>query len=176
MEILFLGHSLVEYYDWQARFPRHAVHNLGVAGETAGGLLARLDTVAAAHPAADLILVMTGTNDVLMGDQSFPDVFRLLSKRIAETWPRTRTVIFGVLPAHPEWMDPATVRGINGELEKIAEEAGFGFCDLTGRFTDRAGGVRTELLLGDGVHLGEEGYRLWSGAVEELLEEAARQA
>lgn len=171
MKILFLGHSLVEYFGWQVRFPDHTVHNLGVAGETAGGLLARVEDVAAAHPAADLLLVMTGTNDVLMGDRSFPEVFRRLTDKLAKTWPQARRVIFSVLPAHPEWVELATVEKINRELAKVTGQAGMEFCDLTEAFTDEAGRVRTELLLEDGVHLSEAGYGVWSGAVEKLLAE-----
>ena len=170
MRVLFLGHSLVEYFDWRGRFPAHDVHNFGVAGETTGGLLARVDRVAAASPAADLVLVMTGTNDVLMGDRSFLDVYRLLGEKLKETWPRAKIVIFSVLPPHPQWIEPAAVAEINGELRTIAEGAGADFFDLTGRFLREDGGVRLELLLDDGVHLSAEGYRVWSEAVEQLLE------
>lgn len=173
MKVLFLGHSLVEYYDWRGRFPAHDVHNLGVAGETTGGLLARVETVAAIHPEADLILVMTGTNDVLMGDRSFLDVYRLLLQRLKETWGSAGIVVFSVLPAHPEWIEVAAVAGINEELGGIVGEAGAEFFDLTGRFLDEAGQVRLELLLEDGVHLGSEGYSVWSRAVKELLEGAS---
>jgi lysophospholipase L1-like esterase len=172
MKVLFLGHSLVEYYDWQGRFPGHRVHNLGVAGETAGGLLARVGTVSKDHPDADLLLVMTGTNDVLMGDSSFLDIFRRLAERLRATWPESRLVVFGILPAHPEWMELATVRRINRKLAKIAGQAEAEFRDLTDLFTDDEGEVRTELLLEDGVHLSGEGYRVWSEAMEDLLAES----
>ena len=31
MNILFVGDSLIEYLDWQERFPDHTVMNLGAA-------------------------------------------------------------------------------------------------------------------------------------------------
>ena len=175
MKVLFLGHSLVEYYDWRERFPVHDVHNLGVAGETTGGLLARVDAVAEAHPAADLVLVMTGTNDVLMGDRSFLAVYRLLAEKLKETWRPARIVVFSVLPAHPEWIEVAAVAGINEELSETVDKAGAEFFDLTDRFLDEAGRVRLELLLEDGVHLSGEGYGVWSKAVAELLDDAGFQ-
>ena len=176
MKVLFLGHSLVEYYDWRERFPVHEVHNYGIAGETVGGLLARVDGVAQAHPAADLVLVMTGTNDVLMGDRSYVAVYRLLMEKLKGRWPSARIVAFSVLPAHPEWIEVAAIAGINEELGGIVGEAGAEFSDLTRRFLDEAGHVRLELLLEDGVHLSGEGYRVWSKAVEELLEETGSPA
>ena len=171
MEILFLGHSLVEYFDWQRRFPGHRVRNFGVAGETTGGLLARVDGIAADCPGADAVLVMTGTNDVLMEDPSFTEVYLLLAEKLRESYPGVRIVLHAILPANPEWVRPAVIRGANREIEQIARVTGTEFFDLTGRFLDDRGGVRLELLLEDGVHLSDEGYRAWSDALEKLLDD-----
>ncbi|HDH01537.1 MAG TPA: GDSL family lipase, partial [Nitrospirae bacterium] len=51
-DILFLGHSLIEFFDWQTRFPDHRVASLGVAGETVEGLLSRLDGIIKEYPYA----------------------------------------------------------------------------------------------------------------------------
>jgi len=37
-----MGDSLIEFFNWQERFPDREVFNYGIAGETAEGLLARL--------------------------------------------------------------------------------------------------------------------------------------
>ncbi|MDF1614974.1 hypothetical protein [Desulfurivibrio dismutans] len=34
-ELVFAGDSLIEYYDWAARFPQHRVHNQGWSGAVA---------------------------------------------------------------------------------------------------------------------------------------------
>jgi lysophospholipase L1-like esterase len=71
MNILFLGHSLIEFFDWQKRFPAHTVRNLGVAGESVEGLLSRLDGIIKTYPEADLIFIMTGINNIAMEDFDF---------------------------------------------------------------------------------------------------------
>ena len=71
MRILFIGHSLIEFFDWQKRFPGHSAENLGVADETTEGLLARIDRIGGAHPSADLIFLMTGLNNISMDDFDF---------------------------------------------------------------------------------------------------------
>ncbi len=171
MEILFLGHSLVEYFDWQRRFPAHRVRNLGVAGETTGGLLARIDGIAVEFPEADVVLVMTGTNDVLMEDRSFLEVYRLVAHRLREHYPGVRIVLHAILPANPEWVRPEVIERANREIEGIARGTGAEFFDLAGRFMDGEGKVRLELLTEDGVHLSEEGYRVRSEALEEYLDD-----
>jgi lysophospholipase L1-like esterase len=169
MRILFLGHSLVEYFDWQGRFPDHEIYNLGIAGETTGELLERAEGVVRGHPAADAVLVMTGTNDILGGDRSFLEEYRKLAVKLKSLCPRSRIVLHGILPVHPEWVERSAIDELNVVVERVADEAGVEFFDLTGRFTGADGEARPELLLEDGVHLSPEGYRVWSHALEEFL-------
>ena len=169
MRILFLGHSLVEYFDWQGRFPDHEIFNLGVAGETTGELLERSDRVVRGHPGADALLVMTGTNDLLGGDRSFLEEYRRLAAKLKGLCPESRVVLHSILPEDPEWVAQSAIDELNVEVAKIADGAGAEFFDLTGPFTAANGEARRELLLEDGVHLSPEGYRVWSEALEELL-------
>ena len=169
MRILFLGHSLVEYFDWQRRFPSHEVFNLGVAGETTGELLERTDRVVHSHGDCDAVLVMTGTNDLLGGDRSFLDEYRSLAGKLRSLCPRSRIVLHSILPVDPEWVERAAIDELNIEVARVAEEAGAEFFDLTGPFTGTDGEARRELLLEDGVHLSPEGYRVWSEELEKVL-------
>ncbi len=169
MHILFLGHSLVEYFDWQGRFPEHEIFNLGIAGETTGELLERTDRVVRGHEDCDTVLVMTGTNDLLGGDRSFLAEYRRLAAKLRSLCPRSRIVIHSILPVDPEWVERSAIDELNVEVAKAAAEAGAEFFDLTGPFTGADGEARRELLLEDGVHLSPEGYRVWSDALAELL-------
>ena len=169
MRILFLGHSLVEYFDWQRRFSSHEVFNLGVAGETTGELLERTDRVLRDHGDCDAVLVMTGTNDLLGGDRSFLEGYQRLAVKLRSLCPKSRIVLHSILPVDPEWVEQSAIDELNVEVAKVADEAGAEFFDLTGPFTGADGEARRELLLEDGVHLSAEGYRVWSKALEDLL-------
>ena len=46
---LFIGDSLVEFFNWQERFPDKKVYNFGSAGETAEGLLAICENIRTCH-------------------------------------------------------------------------------------------------------------------------------
>jgi lysophospholipase L1-like esterase len=169
MKILFLGHSLVAYYDWQARFPEHVVENCGIAGETAAGLLGRLDTIAAGSADPDAILVMTGTNDLLPGAEDAVDAIREIAGKLRRSYPGALVVLQSVLPVHPRWASPEELARLNVRIAGVASEESVAYFDLTGHFTDEWGTLRPELLLDDGVHLTDDGYRVWSKALEEWL-------
>jgi lysophospholipase L1-like esterase len=169
MRILFLGHSLIEYGDWARLFPGHQVQNLGLAGETTAELHLRLDGVVAAHPRADVVAVMSGTNDILAGIDSFLVEYRLMARRLRRSYPDARIVLHGVPPVDPDWASPAALATANADIAQIAREMGVDFLDLTPRLADAAGSPRAGRYEADGVHLSEKGYRVWAEALAELL-------
>ena len=70
-QFLFIGDSLIEFFSWQKRFPAEHVYNFGSAGETAEGLLSRLPGIIARTESPDLVMIMTGTNNIAMEDYGF---------------------------------------------------------------------------------------------------------
>jgi len=170
MRILLLGHSLIEFGDWGALLPGHTVTNLGRAGETTAGLLSRLDEVVRVLPKADAVVVMSGTNDILAGDNSFLHEYRSVARRLRRAYPRARILLHALLPLSPDWVSPEAVARANAGIARIATETGVTVLDLTDRFTGRGGRPRAECYDPDGVHLSAEGYRVWAGALLEALE------
>lgn len=169
-KILFIGGSLIEFFDWQARFPGHEVTNLGRAGETVEGLLSRVQGIIMKNPSPDMIFIMTGINNVAMEDFGFPDSYRKIIGRLTAACPRTRIFIHSLLPTMLEWMENASIRDINLVLGKIAQEKGAAFIDLYREFTDTHGMPVNAYLLPDGVHLSDAGYAAWAEAVEKIIQ------
>ena len=98
MSILFLGHSLIEFFDWQKRFPGHSVVNLGKAGESVEGLLFRLDGIIKAYTEAELIFIMTGINNIAMEDFDFFDSYRGIISKLSAAYPNARVFVHSLLP------------------------------------------------------------------------------
>lgn len=174
MKILFLGHSLVAFHDWQERFPQHVIENLGAAGETAAGLLERIDTITAGRADPDAFLVMTGTNDLFIGAEDLAGTIGEIIGKLRQNCPEALVVIKSVIPVHPRWAAAGDIVRLNDSVAAIARERDAVFLDLTGLFTDEKGLARPELFLDDGIHLSDEGYRVWSLALEEWLALASR--
>jgi len=169
MKLLFIGDSLIEYFDWQERFPKHSVYNMGVAGETVDGLYARLQVVYSHVDEADVIFIMTGINNLAMGDKKFITAYRKIVKGLKKQYLSSRIFVQSLLPVLFPWLSNDEIRDMNRKLTKMAEEENVFYLDIHSLFLEQGGGVVKDCLLDDGVHVSEKGYLVWSGEVERLL-------
>lgn len=165
-DIVFIGDSLTEFFDWQKRFPRHRVVNLGIAGEPVEGLLGRMSYIRTAIVRADLIFVMTGINNIAMEDYDIMPGYEKVLNTLVSAFPEAEIVAQSVLPVRLPWLDNAKIEEINSDLEKIARRTKVRYLDLYTLFIDTKGGPVPAYLSEDGVHLGDRGYGVWSGAIE----------
>ncbi len=171
MDILFLGHSLIEFYDWQKRFPAHKAVNLGVAGETVEGLLSRIDRITREHPSADLILIMTGLNNIAMDDFDFFGSYKKIIEKLSSAYPSVRIFMNSILPVIVDFISNETIKNVNKSLKELPGETGVEFLDIYNLFLDGKGRAIKEYFLDDGVHLNDNGYEVWAKAVEEVIEQ-----
>jgi len=168
LTIFFLGDSLTEYFDWQARFPEHEVLNLGLSGETVQGLSARIRRIMGSASAPDIIFIMTGINNIAMEDYDIlPDYERIL-KSLKLAYPSAIIIVQSVLPA-TMWVDNRKIESINQQLNELSKKIGLSFLDVYRGFVDEAGAPKPECLEEDGVHLSRKGYEVWSSIVAEFL-------
>jgi lysophospholipase L1-like esterase len=151
--------------------------NLGVNGDTTGGMLGRLET-AVAPIGPDYVIVWGGIND-LFGGRSPPEVMENLRKIYArarelgiEPIACTLTSIIHRNPVVPRIME------LNALIRAHCAENRTRLVDLFGAMSDESG-----LLLGeyssDGVHLNAGGNRriasaVYSEVVERILDELTR--
>ena len=169
MKLLFIGDSLIEFYNWQARFPNYPVSNLGVAGETVEELLDRTKIIIKRRPAPDMILIMIGTNNMVMENFTFIPAYEKIIETFRTAYPQTTTVITSLLPMQVQWLEGTAIQRINDRLATLASDKGVQFLNVYQHFIDEQGQVRRNYFLEDGVHLSNEGYSAWSAAVEKFL-------
>lgn len=168
-KILFIGDSLIEFFDWQSRFPGHTIVNLGRAGETVEGLFSRVGGIIMKHPSPDIVFIMTGINNVAMEDVGFLGSYRKLLEGLSVSYPHAGIFIHSLLPTLLPWISNASVEEVNRSLAKTAREKGVNFIDLYRRFIDEKGGPVKAYLLPDGVHLSDAGYAVWAEEVEKII-------
>lgn len=168
-KLLFIGDSLIDFYDWQKRFPEYAVYNLGRAGETVEGLYSRLDGIfqEAGHP--DYIFIMTGINNLAMGDRDSITSYQNVISKIIKESPSSCICIHSLLPVLFSMISNDDIGGLNVELMQLAEKNNITYVDIHTLFIDGEGRPVAAYFLEDGVHVSGEGYHVWSRAIENLL-------
>ena len=171
MNILFIGHSLIEFFDWQKRFPAHKVANLGIAGEMVEGLLRRIGSIIGKYDTADLIFLMSGLNDVAMEEFGFLDSYREIIIKLKSAYPDAKIFINSLLPTSVEFISNKSIWDVNSSLKELAFNTDVEYLDIYLYFTHADGRVIREYLLADGVHLSDKGYDVWSGVLEKIIEQ-----
>ena len=170
MNLVFIGDSLTEWFDWQKRFPEHSIVNLGISGETIEELLERRDRIRSRASSPDRIFLLTGINNILMERYDIIAPYREAVRNFTTWWKSARTVVQSILPVDMPWISNNLVRDVNRRLLDVAREYDADYLDLYARFTAEAGDLRPGLLSEDGVHLAKKGYEVWAQAVEEYLQ------
>jgi lysophospholipase L1-like esterase len=169
--VLLLGDSLIEYGQWENYLSPHHVINYGLAGETVEGLLERLAGILKEDIGVDFCVLMTGINNVAMEDYSFLPAYREILSMLKKRCPGSKIIVCSLLPVMLEWVDNARTEEINNKLADLCSEMGVHYLDLYSSFVQYDEHPRAEYLLEDGVHLSEEGYRLWAKLLLEVINE-----
>ena len=160
----FIGDSLIEYFNWQKRFPAYKVINSGWAGETVSELLHRTNHLTHLQPSPDWLIIMIGTNNVAMQDFSFLANYEEIVDGFKIALPSSKILIHGLFPIELPWLGDIAINSINEMIESLALKKEVGYLNGCNIFTKKNKNVR--YFLEDGVHISENGYALWADAIE----------
>ena len=157
-----LGDSLVEWGDWPELLPGIQVINRGVAGEHVEELAARLGSEMETAGTPDHILIMAGTNNLLMGNLFFPAIFSSMLPRISALCPDSTITVNSIMPMSLPGLSPETLKETNRTLQGVAKQCNYLFLDMTQPFTEQCLPITRPCFLADGVHLSTLGYQVWA--------------
>ena len=167
-QFLFLGDSLIEFFDWQQRFPDRQIYNFGSAGETAEGLLSRLPHIMARFHSPGLIMIMTGTNNIAMEDYGFLFTYAKIIDLLQQNYSDAVIVMTSLLPMDLFFLGDAVLR-VNKRLREIARNMNILYLDLYPLFLGDDAKPVKRYYEADGVHLSKEGYEIWAKALENSI-------
>lgn len=167
-KLIFLGDSLIEYFDWQDRFPKYLVSNLGLSGETVQELEGRCGKVLSSELDPVWIFIMIGTNNLGMGDYSFMNSYGNIVATVKEKFPRAKIVITGLFPMQLSWIAADAIPRVNKYIKELADDQDVYYMDGCEIFTSARLGAPS-CFLNDGVHLSDYGYQVWADAVEKRI-------
>ncbi len=165
-DILFIGDSLIAYYDWQQRFPEFSCVNLGVPGETVAGCRSQIPRIYERYPQVDIVVVMIGTNNLVMSEFGFLGEYEQLLAELHNSYPKAIIVLCSLLPLQLTWLAPSAVERLNDLLKELAKQDWGVYLDICESFQSEDPAA---CFGDDGVHLSDEGYRRWSAVLADWL-------
>jgi len=161
--IVMLGNSITAGTNWNALLPTFDVANRGVPGDTAEGVLKRLDSIIAMQP--QCVAVMLGVNDLQNGRsvQQISENYTAIIDRLSASGV---TVIVQSTLATSYARLNASVVDVDRSLGEMCRQSGRClYLDLNSTLAPT--GVIADTV--DGVHIGPNSYRLWANALTPLL-------
>lgn len=176
-DIVMLGNSLTENGgDWAARLGNKNVRNRGIIGDEVMGVYDRLHQILPGHPTKLFLLI--GVNDVShdLTTDTIVGMIRVTVERIRKESPDTKLYLQSLLPINESFGRYKRLAGktnmipeINKQLEELAKEKGLTYINLFPLFTEKGSNVLRAELTTDGLHLKEEGYKIWVKAIRKKI-------
>lgn len=175
---ILAGDSLSLWFPPELLPPETTWLNQGISGETSAGLLNRIELLDNTNP--NVIFVMIGINDLIRGvaGETILANQQLTIRHLRQAHPQAKIVVQSILPHSAEkatWegrkrllsIPNSHIQEINQQLQEIAQAEGAVYLELYPLFADTDGNLKTELST-DGLHLNQQGYQVWSYALQVL--------
>lgn len=162
--LLFLGDSHLTNFNWQERIAHFEVVNLSIFGETAQGLLKRLPSLPEQVRDPHIILIITGTHNLLLEDYNYAETLRQIVVHLSHAYPAAEIIINSLVPLQIPGLNKEEMKRINSEMEALSLQSGCCFLDVFSKFDNRSG-----LFQADGIHFTETGYNLWARSILEYI-------
>jgi len=173
--LVFVGDSLIETFPWHEHFTDRddlTVVNRGIYGDTIGGLAGRFD-VSFLVERRPTIVLMIGANDIgtdASCSETFVDAYRALLVRLTDAGVLGEQLfVNSLLPTRRPDKSNAAIVACNAAIERLTTELGLQYVDLYSIFADASGELNPDFSLEDGLHLSDDGYRVWLRIIKEHL-------
>ena len=169
--VLFVGSSSIVLWDLQKHFPDLAAINRGFGGSQVSDSVRYAERIVLPYE-PKIIVFYAGDNDVAAGkspEQVSADYKQFVAK-VHKRLPQTRIVYVAIKPSIRRWNLVEKMRAANALIRATAEQdERLVFVDIDRPMIGDDGKPRSELLRTDGLHLNDEGYKLWSALVRPHL-------
>jgi lysophospholipase L1-like esterase len=166
-QIVFLGNSITEMGNWAELTGLPNTLNRGIGGDVTFGLLQRVDDVIRRQPSKLFILI--GINDIGkdIPDPKIADNCRILIEKVKAGSPSTQIFLQSILPVNPtvrkfpqHYDKEQHIIHTNGLLREVADKTAVRFVNIYPLFLDNQQRLNSSLTA-DGLHLNQQGYKLW---------------
>jgi len=169
--ILFVGSSSIKRWDLDESFPNLPVINRGFGGSQIADSVHFADRIILKHKPR-VVVLYAGDNDIARGKspQQVSADYAAFVRKIREKLPSARIVFIAIKPSLSRWKLVEKMRAANKMIRKQTQSDKLQvYVDIDEPMLGDDGRPRKELFVKDGLHLSEQGYRLWAKLVRPHL-------
>ncbi len=164
---LLIGDDYISDFNWQKRIPLFEVHSYGAPQERVEKLLQRLNQIEKTAPVPDIILLITGIQNVIAKDYTFVDQIRRIVIRLSNQYPSAEIIINSLPNIRTHFLVEDAITHLNLGLKDIAQNTGC--CFLDNFIATDKNRNSCDIFLKDGIHLTEQAYDTWAKSFLEYV-------
>ena len=173
-EIVFVGSSSIRFWKSTEAFPDLKIINRGFGGSQMSDSLRYAERIILPYKPR-IVVVYAGGNDInakKTPEKVFEDYQALVGK-IHAALPRTKVYFISLYPNVARKSQDAQCRKVNDLIEEYSKtDPRLGYIETASKMRADDGGPRPELLRADGLHMNDDGYKIWNEIVGAALRKA----
>jgi lysophospholipase L1-like esterase len=169
--VLFVGSSSIRMWQTAESFPELAVINRGFGGSHASDVNHFAERIVLKY-APRTIVFYAGDNDLADGKSpgQVADDFQKFVVIVHARLPNTDIIYLPVKPSLARWRLWPQMQGSNALVKKqINGNPHISYVDTATPMLGNDGLPRPEIFLDDGLHMNDQGYRIWSELLRRKL-------
>jgi len=122
-----------------------------------------------------IVVFYAGDNDMSMGKkQSAKKVLNNYKKfvhLVHSHLPKTKVYFVSIKPSSNRWEYWRNMNEANHIIEEFSNQSEkLGFIDISSSMLNAVSEPRDDILIWDGIHMNDEGYRIWTSIVKPIIE------
>jgi lysophospholipase L1-like esterase len=169
--IVFVGSSSIKLWKTKEAFPDLPVINRGFGGSEMGDAARFAERIVIAYK-PKTVIAFAGGNDIHGGKtpEQVADAFKELAKKVHAALPKAKLYFISLFPNVARASEDDRCRKANDLIREFTKtDPGLGYIDTRSRMENPEGKARPELLGKDGLHMNEDGYKIWNEIVGKIL-------
>lgn len=170
--ILFVGSSSIVFWNTEKWFPDLTTINRGFGGSMITDCVYYADRIIIPYK-PETIVFYSGDNDIASGkppEMILADLKALLIE-IRQALPQTRIIVLSIKPSFARWAMWPTMQETNDLISNLCKtQKNIYYADVAEVMFDENGELRDDVFVGDGLHMNETGYALWTPVVRAFID------
>jgi lysophospholipase L1-like esterase len=170
-EIVAVGSSSIRFWKSAEAFPDLKIINRGFGGSDMTDSLRYAERIILPYKPR-IVVVFAGGNDInhKKSPEQVAGDYKALVAKIHGALPKTKVYFISLFPNVARKSQDPLCQKVNQLIEDFSKtDPRLGYIDAQSKMRAEDGGPRPELLRPDGLHLNDDGYKIWNEIVGAVL-------